>query len=119
MASVQELNALRAFFNRGISRPFEFREAQLKKLRDAVKKYEQPIYDALYADLKKSPEESWVTENGFLLSEINYAIKNLQSWMKPQRTGTNLLNFPSSSFVLSGLPSHSFDKLGTIAVSSL
>jgi aldehyde dehydrogenase (NAD+) len=32
--------------------------------------YEKELHDALYADLKKSAEESWVTETGFVLSEI-------------------------------------------------
>ena len=54
----------------------------------------------MYADLKKSPEESWVTELGLVLSELNFIEKNLRRWMEPERVATNLLNLPSSSKVL-------------------
>ncbi len=91
---------MRNYFNSGITKPYAFRIAQLKKLRDSVKKNETPIHDALYTDLKKSPEECWVTETGFLLSEIKNTIKHLKSWMEPERVPTNLLNLPSKSFVM-------------------
>lgn len=43
------------------------------------------IYMQLYEDLKKSPEESWVTENGLVIAELNTAINNLQRWMGQRR----------------------------------
>jgi aldehyde dehydrogenase (NAD+) len=100
MVSVNELNAMRDFFNSGATASYQFRRNQLLQLKSVVQKYEKEIYAALYADLKKSPEECWVTENGFLLSEINFALKELNGWMKPQKVNTNLLNFPSSSYIL-------------------
>jgi aldehyde dehydrogenase (NAD+) len=45
------------------------------------------LHAALYADLKKSPEESWVTETGFVRSEISNALKSLEEWMQPEKTG--------------------------------
>jgi aldehyde dehydrogenase (NAD+) len=57
------------------------------------------LYDALYSDLKKSAEESWVTEIGFLIAEINHTLKHLRDWMKPTKVRTNLMNLPSKSFV--------------------
>lgn len=95
-----DLLQMRRFYDGGQTKPYSFRKQQLIKFRDAVKKYEQQLHDALFTDLKKSPEECWVTETGFLLSEINNAIKNLRSWMQPEPAGTNLLNLPSKSFVL-------------------
>jgi len=94
------LSAMRHYFDSGITRPFTFRKEQLQKLKSAILKYEEPLYDALYADLKKSPEESWVTELGLVLSELNFIEKNLRRWMEPERVATNLLNLPSSSKVL-------------------
>jgi aldehyde dehydrogenase (NAD+) len=91
---------MRQYFESGITKPYSFRKEQLKKLQKAVKKYEQQLHEALYADLKKSPEECWVTETGFLLSEINNVLKHLKGWMQPEMVGTNLLNMPSKSFVL-------------------
>jgi aldehyde dehydrogenase (NAD+) len=73
---------------------------QLQKLKACVEQYEQELYSALYTDLKKSPEECWVTENGFLLAEINNALRHLEGWMQRENVNTNLLNLPSSSFIL-------------------
>src|SRR5207247_596006 len=60
---------------------------------------EEALYEALYKDLRKSREEVWVTEVGFLIAEINHAVKHLKSWMRPKRVSTNLLNLPSSSYI--------------------
>lgn len=97
---MDNLTQLRSYFNSGITRPYAFRKEQLKKLQLAVKQYESQVHEALYADLKKSPEECWVTETGFLLTEVNNALKNLRNWMEPERVSTNLLNMPSKSFVV-------------------
>ena len=91
---------MRNYFESGITKPYAFRKEQLKKLQQAVKKYEQQLHDALYTDLKKSPEECWVTETGFLLSELTNILKHLQGWMEPETVPTNLLNLPSKSFVM-------------------
>ncbi|HEY5774373.1 MAG TPA: aldehyde dehydrogenase family protein, partial [Chitinophagaceae bacterium] len=94
------LQRLRAHFNSGITKEYSFRKEQLKKLKTSILKHEQDLYDALYTDLKKSPEETWVTETGLVISELNAAIKNLHLWMQPENVETNLLNLPSSSKVL-------------------
>ena len=95
-----DLIQLRHYFNSGQTKPYAFRKAQLLKLRDAVKKYETQLHEALYTDLKKSPEECWVTETGFLLAEISHTLKHLKNWMQPELVPTNLLNLPSKSYVL-------------------
>jgi len=94
------LQNLRDNFNSGITKDYSFRKKQLKKLKTSILKHEQDLYDALYADLKKSPEETWVTETGLVISELNAAIKNLHLWMQPENVETNLLNLPSSSKIL-------------------
>lgn len=98
---LQKLDTMRNHFNSGATKSFAFRKEQLQKFRDVVLQYEDALYDALYIDLKKSREETWVTETGFFIAEINDAIRNLQSWMKPKKVKTNLLNMPSSSYVMS------------------
>ena len=70
---IGRLYGLRQFYQSGQTRPFRFRKQQLQKLKAAILSHEKDLHDALYADLKKSPEESWVTETGFLISEINSA----------------------------------------------
>ena len=94
------LQKLRDHFKSGITIEYSFRKEQLKKLKASILKHEQDLYNALYADLKKSPEETWVTETGLVISELNTAIKNLHLWMQPENVETNLVNFPSSSKVL-------------------
>lgn len=96
---MQQLENMRSYYNSGATRSYNFRKEQLMKLKNAILKYEKELHDALYADLKKSPEESWVTETGFLVAEISATIKGLKSWMQPEKVGTNLLNMPSSSYV--------------------
>ncbi len=97
---IPQLTAMRHYFESGITKPYAFRKQQLLALKNAVIKYEQEIYAALYTDLKKSKEECWVTENGFLLAELNDTLRNLKQWMEPEPVSTNLLNMPSSSYVL-------------------
>lgn len=98
--TTDQLMQLKRYFDRGITLPYQFRRDQLKKLRESILKHEQDIYDALLADLKKSPEETWVTETGIVISELNVAIKHLHQWMEPEKVATNLLNLPSSSRIM-------------------
>ena len=100
MSLVNKLSALRDFYNTGATRSYGFRKKQLQKLKAVIVQYEQKIYKALHDDLKKSPEECWVTENGFVLAEINNVLKQLDGWMQPESAGTNLVNLPSKSYVM-------------------
>jgi aldehyde dehydrogenase (NAD+) len=97
---LSSLQQLRDYFNSGVTKDYSFRKEQLKKLKASILKHEQDLYKALYTDLKKSPEETWVTENGFVISELNAAITNLHLWMQPENVETNLLNLPSTSKIL-------------------
>ncbi|HWB24177.1 MAG TPA: aldehyde dehydrogenase [Chitinophagaceae bacterium] len=93
----QQLKRMRDYFESGVTRSYNFRRKQLEALRDAVRNNEDAITNALYADLKKSAEEVYITETGLLYAEITNTLKNLKKWMKPKGTGTNLANLPSSS----------------------
>jgi aldehyde dehydrogenase (NAD+) len=95
-----QLTAIRQYFDSGITKSYAFRKEQLQKLKQAILSHEQELYDALYADLKKSPEECWVTELGMVLAELDFIQKNLRRWMEPERVATNLLNLPSGSKVM-------------------
>lgn len=97
MTDISRLQDMRHYFESGITRPYAFRKQQLLAFKTSIKKYEQEIYAALHADLKKVPEESWFTENGLLMQEINHIINHLDEWMQPTRIRTNLVNLPSSS----------------------
>ena len=105
------LITLRNYFNSGATRSYEFRKAQLQKLKQAILANEDGINKALYADLKKSPEEAYASELGLLLSEINLTIKKLRQWMRPINARTNLINLPSSSKIYK-------DPLGVVLIIS-
>jgi aldehyde dehydrogenase (NAD+) len=93
-------NPLRAYFMTGATQPYEFRLLQLQRLKKVVLEHERQLYDALYADLKKTDEDAWATEIGFFLSELNHTIKHLKDWMEPKSVATNLVNLPSTSFTI-------------------
>jgi aldehyde dehydrogenase (NAD+) len=100
MLITDELASMRQYFNTGITRSYAFRREQLKKLKQSINDHEQALFNALLADLKKSPEESWVTENGMVMSEINTALRDLRNWMRPEYVPTTFVNFPSRSFIV-------------------
>jgi len=75
----------RAFFASDATKPYAFRLAQLKKLKQLIQQHQQAITDALYADLHKGEFEAYTTEVGFNLRSLGHAIKVLKSWMKPVR----------------------------------
>jgi aldehyde dehydrogenase (NAD+) len=95
MTDITSLEKLRQHFKTGITRSYAFRKEQLQKLKTSILNHEQDLYDALHTDLKKSPEESWITETGMVLAELKAALKNLRKWMEPEKVATNLLNLPS------------------------
>ncbi|MGV3587929.1 MAG: aldehyde dehydrogenase [Adhaeribacter sp.] len=87
----------RQFFESGQTRSYAFRKQQLLRLKKAVRTHEALMTEALYQDLRKSPTESYTTEIGFVYEEINYALKHLKDWMKPQRVSTPLIAQPALS----------------------
>lgn len=74
---------------------------ELKRLRDALLKWEKPLCDALWKDLHKSYEEAYMTEISIVLGEIDLHIRKLKSWAKPVRVHTPLKLFPSRSLIVS------------------
>ena len=100
VVSADQLMQLKRHFETGATLSYQFRREQLKKLKESILNHEQDLYDALYADLKKSPEETWVTETGLVIAELSAAIRHLHRWMEPEPIATNLLNFPSASRVI-------------------
>ncbi len=68
------------------------RISRLKLLKAAIQKNEGLIYKALQDDLRKSTFETAVTELIFIYGELDFAIKNLNDWMRPKRVGKTLSN---------------------------
>ena len=97
----EAVQSCRNYFLSGATQSYDFRISQLNRLKKVVLAAEKEIYQALYTDLKKTDEDAWATEIGFFLSELNDAITHLKNWMQPAKVATNLVNPPSSSYIIS------------------
>jgi aldehyde dehydrogenase (NAD+) len=100
MPHIASLEKMRQYLKGGTTLSCKFRKEQLKKLKASILKHEEDLYAALHTDLKKSKEETWVTETGMVLAELNNAIRYLANWMEPERVSTTLLNMPSASKIV-------------------
>lgn len=87
----------RAYFLSGATASEDFRRAQLMALHDAIVRHEADFLTALHADLRKSSHEAYASELGHVLGEIRHAIRNLHSWMKPERRRAPLFAWPSQA----------------------
>ena len=73
------------------------RKEKLKKLKLLIQENEALIFEALHKDLRKSEFEAALTELYFVYAEIDFAIKNLSSWMRPLRVSASLSNIFSKN----------------------
>ena len=89
----------RAFFQSGAPRALEFRWAQLKILLAALERNESALLAALYADLRKSPQQACSSEFGIVLAEIRHALRQLRAWMAPARRRTPWFVAPARGWV--------------------
>lgn len=92
------LEKQKAFYQSGKTLTYDFRLEALKKYKVSLLKYETKILDALNKDLNKSSTESYMTEFGLVLSDLNYQIKHLKKFMKKRRVKTPLAQFKGVSF---------------------
>jgi len=87
------------FFNTEKTKSISYRISLLKALKQELISNEQRIYDAMYKDFKKSEFETFLSEYGMVLSQLNLVIKKLKKWSKPERVTSSLLIFPASSYI--------------------
>ncbi|NFS29627.1 aldehyde dehydrogenase [Clostridium botulinum] len=97
------------FFECKETKSIEFRIRQLKLLKVGIKKYENEIYEALNLDLGKNEFESYATEIGFILSSIEYSIKNLKKWSKCKKVKTPMYLLPSKGYIM-------YEPYGTVLI---
>lgn len=97
---IKMINTQREFFNKGQTRDLDFRLRQLKKLKDVINKYEGSIIESLKKDLGKSLFDSYTTEIGFVISDIDFMVKKLRSFASPQKVKTPMLYFGATSYIV-------------------
>jgi len=78
----------------------DFRKQILIRLHDAISRRQTDIAAALFQDFRKPEFEAYVTEIDLVLSELRLHIRKIKSWAKPKIVFPNLLNFPSTDYVI-------------------
>ncbi len=81
------------------TRPIGWRKAQLKRLLAMVKENEKALLDALASDLGRPAFEGWLAEIRYLEIEIAHTLKDLASWMKPERHTAPMILQPGSAYI--------------------
>ncbi len=89
----------RQHFASGVTRPQAWRRAQLRQLRTAITRREAALLEALHADLRKPPQEAYTAEIGYVLGEIDHALRHLATWTAPSRRRLPLLAWPGRATV--------------------
>jgi aldehyde dehydrogenase (NAD+) len=72
---------------------------RLNKLRDWIQKNRPRIHQAMHADFRKHPVEVDGIEIFHVLSEIKYAISNLELWTSPKKVDAPITMLGTRSFI--------------------
>jgi aldehyde dehydrogenase (NAD+) len=87
----------REFFRTEQSRSIAFRLEQLAKLKQVIIDRQEAILQAAKADLGRPAFEAYFEIA--TLTEINLALKKLETWAKPQRVNSPIDQFPASAWI--------------------
>lgn len=91
--NIQEvLSSQRVFFQSQKTKNIKFRKIYLEKLKSLIIQNEELLYEAIYKDFGKSKFDTFTTEISFVLKDIDYYLKNLNTLSKPKKVKTNLAN---------------------------
>ena len=92
--------AQKAYFASGATRSLDFRIKMLKRLSCSIQEYEPALFKALKLDLGKPEFEAYVSEIGFVLSDIDHSLSKLPGWYKNKPVASSLLHFPARSKIV-------------------
>ncbi len=96
---IELLEKQRAYFRTGATLPVKARIAALKKLKEVIISRTDKISSALKLDLGKSAAESYMSELGMTLSEINYMINRTPDFAREKGVATPMSQFKAKSYV--------------------
>jgi aldehyde dehydrogenase (NAD+) len=91
---------LRAAFDRGLTRPTDWRRQQLKALQLLLTEREPELLDALALDLGKPAIEGWLTELRHVVNEIDDILRHLDRWTRPERVSVRALLRPARARIV-------------------
>lgn len=89
----------RAYFQTGATLQVSARMEALRRLKEAILEMEEEITQALYEDLGKSAQESYMCEIGMVLDEIGHMLKHTPKYARERKVPTPLAQFLAHSFV--------------------
>lgn len=111
-AEIGEVTArLRKAFDAGITRGVSWRRRQLEALKRLLVEREPDLLAAVAEDLGKCRTEGWLSEIATVTAEIDYLLKHLERWCKPQRVGVRALFRPAKARIVA-------EPLGVVLVIS-
>jgi aldehyde dehydrogenase (NAD+) len=96
----ERIQSQRQLFNSNITKNVEYRIKQLKTFYSVVKSNEAFLMQAIKDDFKKSKFDTFTNELALLYCDIKEAIRNVKKWSAPKKVRTNIINFPSKSYVI-------------------
>jgi len=84
----------RDYFLAGNTRPASWRKAQLEALKAMFTEHHDELCDALWKDLRRNATDADLMDVAYNVKEADYALKHLDTWMKPERVHTPLVFEP-------------------------
>jgi aldehyde dehydrogenase (NAD+) len=106
---VATFERLRRYFATGVTRDAGWRVRQLEALKRLLVEREGDIVEAVKADLGRNDFDAWFGDVAPPLGDIEYALKHLKSWMKPQRRKVPLMQRPAKARI-------QYEPLGVVLV---
>jgi aldehyde dehydrogenase (NAD+) len=97
------------FFNSHQTKDTAFRKENLQKLKTLLKANEDKLYAAIYKDFRKGEFDTFLTELNLIYNELDYYLKNLDTFSRPKKVKTSLSLQPGKSRIY-------YDPLGVTLV---
>lgn len=89
----------RNFFKTQKTKDIAFRRKALQRLKMEILKREKEVYEALKKDFRKPEFESFLSEFGLVMSELDLVLKHVGRWSRPERIPSSMLTFPSRDYI--------------------
>ncbi len=91
---------LREAFDQGRTRPVAWRRAQLQNIKQMLREHEDEFLEALATDLGKAALEGWLTDVILTTRDVDYTLKHMADWMRPERVSVPVVQQPASARVV-------------------
>lgn len=88
---MQAVQTARDAFNRGVTRPIEWRRQQLQNLLRMYEENRNAMIEALNKDLRRSKMEAVLLEVDYLINDLKNTLHYLDEWSAPEKV--TLLTF--------------------------